>query len=167
MEELPKRKPHRLQGYDYSKNGYYFVTICTENRKPIFWKTVGADIIRPRNTNTDFVLSEYGKIIKNAIENIPEHYDGVFVDRYCIMPNHVHLIVAITSKENGRIISAPTLSRIIGQMKHWATKQCGFSVWQKSFYDEIIRNQTAYDEISKYIYENPMNWELDELFINN
>ena len=53
MEELPKRKSHRLQGYDYSRNGYYFVTICTENRKPIFWKTVGADIIRPQKSNPE------------------------------------------------------------------------------------------------------------------
>ncbi len=164
MEELPKRKPHRLQGYDYSKNGYYFVTICTENRKPIFWKTVGADIIRPKSNDTDLLLSECGKTVKTAIENISTHYDGVFVDRYCIMPNHIHLIVAIMIRKSGRIISAPTLSTVIGQMKRWATKQCGFSVWQKSFYDEIIRNQTAYDEISKYIFENPMKWEEDELY---
>ena len=91
-------------------------------------------------------------------------YAGVFVDRYCIMPNHVHLIIGITSKENGRMISAPTLSRIIGQMKRFASKKCEKSIWQKSFYDEIIRNRAAYDEISKYVFENPMKWEEDELF---
>ena len=164
MEELPKRKQHRLAGYDYSKSGYYFVTICTENRMPLFWKNVGADIIRPKNNDTDSFLSEYGKFVKESIEKISEHYAGVFVDRYCIMPNHVHLIIAITSKENGRMISAPTLSRIIGQMKRFASKKCEKSIWQKSFYDEIIRNQAAYDEISKYIFENPMKWEEDELF---
>ena len=165
MEELPKRKHIRLSGYDYSKNGYYFITICTNDRKTIFWKNVGADIIRPKSLSDD-VLSDCGKIVKNAIENIPNHYPDVFVDRYCIMPNHIHLIIAITVP-NGRIISAPTVSTIIGQMKRWVSRNIGFSVWQKSFYDEIIRNQSAYDEISKYIYENPMNWELDELFINN
>ena len=153
-----------MQGYDYSSNGYYFITICTEKRKPIFWNNVGADIIRPQNNDTDLLLSEYGKTVKNAIESISKHYDGVFVDRYCIMPNHVHLVIAIMLKENGRIISAPTVSCIIGQMKRIVSKQCGFSVWQKSFYDEIIRNQTGYDEISKYIFENPMKWEEDELF---
>ncbi|MBR3952765.1 MAG: transposase [Oscillospiraceae bacterium] len=164
IAELPKRKHHRLPGYDYSRNGYYFVTICTEDRKPLFWKNAGADIIRPQNDDTDLLLSETGVIVKNAIENISEHYHGVFVDRYCIMPNHVHLIIAIMLKENGRIISAPTVSRVIGQMKRYASKKCGYPIWQKSFYDEIIRSQSAYDEISEYIFENPMKWEEDELF---
>ena len=153
-----------MKNYDYSKNGYYFVTICSEKRKPVFWNNVGADIIRPQNDNTDLLLSEYGKTVRKAMENISVHYDGVFVDRYCIMPNHIHLIIAIISKENGRMISAPTLSAVVGQMKRWASKQCGISIWQKSFYDEIIRNKNAYDEISKYIFENPSKWEEDELF---
>ena len=163
-ETFPKRKPHRLTGYDYSQNGYYHITICTENRKPLFWKKVGADIIRPQNSNLDSLLSEYGKSVRESIESISEHYSGIFVDRYCIMPNHVHLIIAIAIKDNGRIISAPTVSRIVGQMKRSASKKCGFPLWQKSFYDEIIKNRKAYDEISKYIYENPTKWEDDELF---
>ncbi len=164
MDDLPKRKPHRLHGYDYSKNGYYFVTICAEKQKPAFWKKVGADIIRPQNKNTDILLSETGETVKQAIENIQKHYSDVFVNRYCIMPNHIHLIIAIVRRENGRIISAPTVSCVIGQMKRWASKQCGRPIWQKSFYDEIIRNQKAYDEISKYIFENPIKWKEDELF---
>ena len=99
--DFPKRKQHRLSGYDYSKSGYYFVTICTENRMPLFWKNVGADIIRPKNNDTDSFLSEYGKFVKESIEKISEHYAGVFVDRYCIMPNHVHLIIAINTKKTG------------------------------------------------------------------
>ena len=161
--DYPERKIIRLEHYDYSQNGYYFVTICAEKRRPIFWNNVGADIIRPQNGN-DICLSEYGAVVKNAIENIPKHYKDVFVDRYCIMPNHVHAILVIKKDKNGRIISAPTLSTIVGQMKRWASKQCEKLIWQKSFYDEIIRNQKAYDKISKYIYENPMKWEEDELY---
>ena len=162
-KDHPERKSIRLEHYDYSQNGYYFVTICAEKHCPIFWNNVGADIIRPQNEK-DICLSEVGTIVKNAIENIPKYYEGVFVDRYCVMPNHVHAIIVIRKDKNGRIISAPTLSTIIGQMKRWASKQCRKPIWQKSFYDEIIRNQAAFDEISKYIYENPMKWEDDELY---
>ncbi|MEA4912232.1 MAG: transposase [Oscillospiraceae bacterium] len=154
--ELPKRKRMRLEGYDYSGCGAYFVTICVADRNALLWNA-RADIIRP-NTPP---LSQYGKIVETAIEQISSHYENVYVDKYCIMPDHVHMIVFITSDESGRIISAPTLSVIIGSMKRWASKQIGFSIWQKSFNDRIIRNEQGHREVWQYIDQNPTKWEKD------
>lgn len=167
--ELPVRKSNRLKDFDYSSNGLYFVTICTKDKADLFWNpVVGADIIRPPD-NCDYrnKFSEYGKTVETAILNISEKYPTVVVDKYCVMPNHIHLIVYIGNEYGGRIISAPTLSVVIGQMKSWVTKMCGFPIWQKSFHDHIIRNKNDYLKISEYIEQNPIRWELDCYYIDN
>ena len=164
--ELPRRKPNRLNGYDYSQNGAYFVTICTRDRKNLFWReNVGADSIRPK-TPVSELLSEYGSIVERAILAIPEHYSGVAVDQYVIMPNHIHLILRISEPDSGcgRILSAPTLSIVVGQMKRHTAKQIGHPVWQKSFYDHVIRNETDYREIWDYIENNPRKWAEDRFY---
>ncbi len=154
---LPNRKPNRLKDYDYSSAGAYFITVCTAKRKKLLWgKNVGADIIRPQN----IPLSPIGKIVEQGILQIPNHYANISVDKYCIMPDHIHLIIRIHSDENGRIISAPTMSTVIGSMKRWVSKQTGISIWQKSFYDHGIRNQQDYDETWEYIENNPIKWEI-------
>lgn len=168
--KLPVRIPNRMKGYDYSSYGFYFVTVCTKDKTDLFWEPfVGAAISRPSEIN-DFnvCLSEYGKIVEEAINNISLHYSKVVVDKYCIMPNHVHLIVYLGNEENnGRIISAPTLPTIIGQMKRFVSKQCGFPVWQKSFHDHIIRNRFDYEKIAHYIEQNPIKWKADCYYIEN
>lgn len=164
MNELPKRKQIRLKNYDYSQNGYYFITVCTKDRQPLFWKSVGADIIRPKINQESIVLSKYGKITDTAINAIPLHYPNMKIDKYVIMPDHIHLILIISNDEtNGRIISAPTKSipTIIGQMKRWVSKQIGFSIWQKSYYEHIIRNENDYIQIVEYISNNPLKFELE------
>ncbi|MBE5812628.1 MAG: transposase [Clostridiales bacterium] len=155
-----ERKNIRLKEYDYSRNGAYFITICTKDKKQVFWNIVGADIIRPGN----YVLSKYGQIADNVIIDIPNHYNNIFVDKYVIMPNHIHLILKIERNINGRIISAPTISTVVGQMKRKISKLVGFDIWQKSFYDHIIRNQHDYQQIWKYIDDNPLKWELDKYY---
>ncbi|MBP3938790.1 MAG: transposase [Clostridia bacterium] len=149
--EFPKRKKIRLQEYDYSTSGSYFITVCVKDRKRILWDSVGADIIRPNSIR----LSEYGFIVEKAVENIAKHYENIAVDKFSIMPDHVHLIISST---DGRIISAPTVSRVVGQMKRWVSKEAGFPVWQKSFFDHIIRNENDYAEIWQYIEHNPEMW---------
>ena len=116
----------------------------------MLWEGVGADSIRP------FVLSKYGRVAEEAILLLSEHYECVTVDKYCIMPDHIHMIVFIHKLVDGRMISAPTLSTVVGQLKRWVSKQIGFSMWQKSFYDRIIRNEDEYKQIWKYIDENPI-----------
>lgn len=156
MQELPKRKVIRIKDFDYSTPGAYFITVCTANREQIFWESVGADIIRQGNV----LLSTAGKIAEQGILQIAPHYENVVLDKYCIMPDHVHLILRIESDVGGRIISAPTVSTAIGSMKRWVSRQIGRPIWQKSFYEHGIRNQRDYDEIWEYIENNPLKYAL-------
>ena len=161
--KLPKRKPNRLKNYDYSSIGAYFITICTENRKNYFWKSVGATIGRPQNEN----LTEYGKMVDLSINNISNIYPAVVVESYVIMPNHVHLLLRICSDEYGRPMVAPTIANVVKQMKGYATKKIGKSVWQKLYHDRVVRNRDEYDQIAKYICENPKLWKQDCFYIEN
>ena len=160
--ELQKRKPNRLKNYDYSQSGIYFITICTNNRKPILSKiennadTVGANCVRP---------SAIGLIIEKEILIMDSVYDNVKVDNYVIMPNHIHLLIRI--EDSGRTQFAPTINRIIKQFKGSITKQIGQSIWQKSFYDHIIRDDEDYLIKAQYINDNPSKWLDDELFCEN
>ena len=156
MADFIERKQIRIENYDYSTPGAYFITICTANRAPLFWNAVGADTIRPQN----LPLSAMGKTVEQGILQVSDHYENVFVDKYCIMPDHVHLILRIESDIDGRIISAPTVSTVIGSMKRWASKQLHRPIWQKSFYEHCIRNQQDYDEIWTYIENNPLKYFL-------
>ena len=156
MDKLPQRKSIRIDNYDYASPGAYYVTVCTSNREKILWKSVGADIIRPDNPP----LSAMGKIVEQAILQIPTHYETITVGKYCIMPDHIHLLLRIESSFDGRIISAPTLSTVIGSMKRWVSRQAGRPIWQKSFYDHGIRNQLDYDMIWEYIDNNPLKYAL-------
>lgn len=154
---MKDRKAIRIESYDYSTPGAYFITICTANREKILWRGVGADIIRPKN----IPLSTAGEITEQGVLQIAEHYENVSVDKYCIMPDHIHLILRIEANTDGRMISAPTVSTVVGSMKRWVSRQIGQSIWQKSFYDHAIRNQQDYDEISEYIENNPLKYLLD------
>ena len=156
-KRLPQRKRNRICGFDYSTPKAYFLTICTMERRNYFW-TVGATIGRPQEP----VLSNYGKVVQDAITRISEIYPMLRVEHYVIMPDHVHLLVRIQTDEDGRPMVAPTISRVVQQMKGYVTKRIGVPVWQKLFYDHIIRDLADYEEHVRYIRENPMHW-LDEL----
>lgn len=154
--DLPNRKPNRLKNYDYSQNGVYFITICTKNREKLLWEDVGASIARQNNVR----LSTYGKIVDNAINNIEKRYTSISVDKYVIMPNHIHLLLRIKN-ESWRAMLAPTTSVVVQQMKGYITKQIGSSIWQRSYHDHIIRNDHDYLEIWEYIDTNPLKWHED------
>lgn len=154
---LPKRKPIRLKGYDYSTVGAYHITICTKDKMPLFWSNVGATCGRPHN---QYCLSAYGVIVENEIRKISTIYEMVKIDKYVVMPNHIHMIISIVSDKLGRPQVAPTIPRIINQFKGSVSKQIGFSVWQKGYVDHIIRGQADYDETWRYIDENPLKWFL-------
>ena len=162
-EELPKRKSNRLESYDYSSTGAYFVTVCTLKRQNYFWSKVGATSGRP----PDIELSLCGKIVGEAIPNITIAYPELSVDSYVIMPNHIHLLLRVRADERGRPMVAPTISRVIKQLKGYVSKQIGKTIWQKSFYDHIIRDREDYEEHLKYISENPVRWYDDELYTEN
>ncbi|MCL2644731.1 MAG: transposase [Betaproteobacteria bacterium] len=166
MKELPKRKPNRLQNYDYSRNGAYFVTVCTKDRH----ETMGTVVVGDAALGVPFVkLSEYGKVVREFIENIPNANPAVFVPKYVIMPNHIHmiLIVELENTDGTPRAASPTkalIPKIINTLKGLSSKKAGFSLWQRSFHDHIIRNETDCRYIAEYIENNPVNWEKDCFF---
>ena len=163
MNELPKRKAIRIANYDYSTPGAYFITVCANDRKPILWN-VGAATCRPESHGAPNVgaaicrqnLSKIGSVVETAILQIPEHYPMISVDKYCVMPDHIHMILSINTNEDGRQIAAPTVSTIVGHMKRWVSMQIGHSIWQKSFIDRVIRNDQGYRAVWEYIENNPI-----------
>ena len=161
-----RRKKNRLEGHDYSQNGAYFITICVKDRHEILWDStsVGAAFGRP-------ALSETGMLIDKEIKKIESIYDCVRIDNYVIMPNHIHMIISLTSidtmDKEGRPKAAPTISGIINKFKGSITKQHGSAIWQKLFHDHIIRNDADYQRIWQYIEENPIRWSEDMYYIKS
>jgi len=170
---MKERKQIRLKGYDYSKSGYYFVTICTQNRKEWFAK-VKSRIMQ---------LNEFGEFAKTFWSEIPGHFDDVEIDQFSIMPNHVHGILIIERNMVGDAYMRPNqgnafmhslqdktkmlLSKIIQQYKASVTHKINnlqsdlqFQ-WQRSFYDHVIRNENELSGIREYIQNNPLKWDLD------
>lgn len=159
MNNLPERKSLRLNGYDYASDGWYFITICTKNRKCLFGRV---DVGAPREAPV-VDLNQYGRVVDNLWQTVPDHHP-VRLDDYVIMPNHLHGILILT----GGPRPAPTLGNIIGLFKSECTKtirkekqDSDFSVWQRNYYDRIIRNSNELFRIRKYINQNPVKWELD------
>ena len=134
--DLPKRKANRLPGYDYSQNGGYFVTICTQDKKNILW---GKNTNEGLQQGKPVVLSNIGTLVERAINNISKRHKGIVIDKYVIMPNHIHMILILGDYE-----TSPSLSRIVRQFKERTSKQTGYQIWQKSFYDRIIRDEDDY-----------------------
>ncbi len=153
--ELPKRKPTRLKGYDYSQNGAYFVTICTHNRKCLLSNIVVGEGLCALPQN---ILTPIGNEIEKSIHYINDNYIGVKIDKFVIMPNHIHLIVII---DNSGGHGNPPLQNIIGQLKSYTTNKFGNILWQRSYHDHIIRGEKDYQKIWEYIDTNPLKWELD------
>ena len=141
----PKRKPNRLKPYDYSLAGYYFLTICAHNRKELFGEI----------KNAKMHLNNFGKVIKYHLELIDKLYDNIEVDYSVIMPDHIHLVVI--NRENKRSVSRDkmVLSKIIQQFKSSCTKEIRKisksreKIWQKSFYDRIIRKERITAKITR------------------
>ena len=168
MEGMPKRKPTRMQGANYSDAGAYFVTICTQNRQKIL-STVGAIHESPEIT-----LTKYGEIVRRVINEIPARF-GVYIVGHVIMPNHIHLLILLTDEPRLRSIRESTLqnrsviSKIVGYLKMNSSKEINaryghMTLWQRGFYDHIIRSREDYEEHLLYIHENPMKWAFDELY---
>ena len=155
--KLSKRKPTRLKGYDYSTPGAYFLTICVKDRKQLLSKIIVGDDahIIPQNK-----LSEIGLISDRYINNINIKYENVTIDKYVIMPNHIHLIIFLHGTMKA---SSPTknIETIIRSFKTMVTKETGLSIWQRSYHDHIIRGEKDYQKIWEYIDTNVIRWEKD------
>ena len=150
------RKNIRLKDYDYGQNGAYFITICVKDKHEMLGAVVGTNCVRPQ-------LSEYGMVVEKEIATLNSTYKNVKVDKYIVMPNHIHIIIFITA-ENGRTQFVPTISQIIKQFKGAITKKTGAFFWQPRFHDHIIRDEKEYLHIWQYIDENPAKWTEDEYY---
>ena len=162
-DKFPKRKINRLKSWNYSNNGGYFITICTDNRKHILSEIcVGDGFPVPQLTKT-------GQIVDDYIKNINLKYSCVTVSEYMIMPNHIHLLLLIDNNGTGN--PSPTVGNIIGWFKYNTTKSvneeyksAGNKLWQRSYYDHIIRDEKDYMEKLNYILSNPLKWADDEYY---
>ena len=149
MEGLPKRKNNRLLGFNYANSASYFITICTANRRKIFW-----------NDRTDGTLSDQGLIAEQEIIALPERFMLTRIDKYVIMPDHIHMIVTLIGALPGTDEKTPDVKNVIGSFKARVTGRIvnGQSIWQKSFYDHVIRNDKEYSDIWEYIEYNPCKY---------
>ena len=162
---MPKeRKPTRLKNFDYSSNGAYFVTICSKDRKCILSHIPVGQGLAPAENR----LTEYGKITENQLLALENRFKSIEINKYVIMPNHIHCIIIINNDTAGAS-PCPTLSDIICAFNSITTRFCNQtshigSVFQSSFYDHIIRDENDYIKIWRYIDNNPIKWELDKYY---
>jgi REP element-mobilizing transposase RayT len=183
-DEFPRRKNIRLPGYDYSQAGYYFITICTQNRTHLF-----GDI----SAQGDFVENEFGRILAATWLDLPNHNARLGVDKFVVMPNHFHGIVIIEEKcgltvesldlqSRAGLEPAPTmghglepaptiLAEVVRQLKTFSAKRInarrntpGTGIWQRGYYEHILRGEQDYQRIWQYIDENPIQWALDQYY---
>ena len=156
MMEMQHRKPNRLPNYDYSQNGAYFVTICTQDRQRTLSEIVvdGFPVPKP-----------LGMLAEQILKELPVKYPAVYVGQYVIMPDHIHILLRIDPDSEH---SLPTLGNMIGWYKYQITKRAnamfhtpGKRLLQRSYYDHVVRCQQDYDEIWTYIENNPRKWAMN------
>jgi putative transposase len=149
------RQTIRLSDYDYSQSGYYFLTICTKERLPILGEI----------KNERMILNNSGFVAWDVIKSLHIRF-ALNVDTYQIMPNHIHFIVHLVgahhdAPQNESSTKRSIISQCIGYLKMNISKQLGFSVFQRNYYERVIRKEQEFGAIKKYIQDNPKNWQDD------
>lgn len=157
---LPKRKHPRLNNYDYSSFGVYFVTICTQDRRCLLSRVVGQGLAPAERIGIECTL--FGRIAEEQLFLLEERYPYLLIDQYVIMPDHIHVIMFLKGTAAGAS-PRPTLIDIICAYKSLVTRECkknGFEgkLFQNSFFEHVIRGRKDYYDIIKYINENPIRW---------
>jgi len=163
--EPPRRKQLRLRGYDYAFPSVYFVTICSAGKRPVFGSISGESI----------VLSPAGEIVRSEWIALPERFARLVLDEFVIMPNHLHGVLAFVGHAGGAspgsmggASPSPTLFDVIGAFKSISTikvnrllRRSGVALWQRSYYEHIVRTGEDLRKVQRYILENPLMWSLD------
>ncbi len=122
---------------------------------------MGQDVFIPPVTE----LTDNGKIVDLHIRELASHYKNIEIPKYVVMPNHIHILMNIESAGSGDLRTArPTLQSVVRSFKTFTTREIGFSTWQDSFYEHIVRNEEDYLRIWKYIDENPAKWNEDKFY---
>ncbi len=154
-DEKQHRKPTRLKDYNYSQTGAYFITICTKDRKELLCKIkVGFGIYDEPETT----MSEFGFV---AQKNLEREYKNIKIDRYVIMPDHIHILVRVINDDGVSQAPHPTNAQIpkfVSLFKRYCNRQYGYNIWQKSYFDHIIRSEEDFLEHLKYMENNPYKW---------
>jgi putative transposase len=172
-EQERDRRSLRLKGYDYSQVGAYFITVCTQDRECLFGNVVSSEM----------QLNDAGRMIQGKWETLAERFPEVELDALVVMPNHVHAIIAIAidaivgaglvpaRRATTRV--APTVGDIVGAFKSLTTvsythgvKQLGWpafrgKLWQRNYYEHVVRNEESLRQIRQYIADNPAQWDFD------
>jgi putative transposase len=157
------RRSLRLDGYDYAQAGAYFVTVCTQNRMCLFGDIVDG-VMR---------LNDAGRMVRSVWEGLPDRFAGMELDAFVVMPNHVHGIITFVGaglalpEEKGAASSAPTLGDVVRAFKSMSAihinrllRRSG-PLWQRNYYEHVIRNERELAKIREYIATNPLKWALD------
>ncbi len=163
-----KRKTNRVPGFNYSQNGTYFVTICSNSHKYLYWKCDPTIVGDGVYDVPEIILSPIGKIIEKYIELMNNKYPYISVDKYVIMPNHIHLLISIEHEHGLSQAPTPTnnvIPKFISLLKRYCNREAGINIWQRSYYEHIIRNEKDYLIHWEYIENNPIKWETDDYFI--
>ena len=155
--KIHHRKSIRLKNYDYASDGAYFVTICAQNKEYMFGNVVDEKMI----------LNPAEEMIKKWLFELKNKFKNIELDEYIIMPNHIHLIIFIMNSAHGvpQIIQwfkTMTTNEYIRNVKQSNWKPFDKKLWQRNYYDRIIRNEKELDKIRKYVFENPLKWKLDK-----
>ncbi len=172
MDSFAQRKHLRIKNYDYSQAGYYFVTICTQDRENLFGHVVGVDSI---STRPEIMLNNAGMMVGKIYCNLQNEFKNIVLHEHIIMPDHFHGIIQI-QRTWADIESAPTvnLPAIIQSFKRYTTIQYingvknrlyppfNKRIWQRGYYEHIIRNEHELQKIREYIINNPTNWQEDK-----
>jgi REP element-mobilizing transposase RayT len=169
---LQSRKGTRLKEYNYSENGAYFITICTHNRKQILSNIiVGTGVLDCPKIK----LLKYGEIADKYIKQLNDFYDNISVEKYVIMPDHIHLLLNVQNGQSRTPV--PTdfnlkidnknsqVAKFVSTFKRFCNKEYGKNIWQSRYYDHVIRNQADYNEIWQYIENNPVRWREDTFYV--
>ena len=169
------RKSIRLKGYDYSREGLYFITICTQDRKCLFGEIVDGKMI----------LNDFGKNADKCWLDIPKHFPNAILHEHIVMPNHVHGIIELTQGREGNVgaenflplrgTTPHSIGSIVKGFKIGVTKFFRNNyesigdpkpahIWQRNYHEHIIRNEKSYQRISEYIINNPDRWSDDKFY---
>jgi len=152
------RKPIRIDRHDYTSEGIYFITICTEGRQYLLAEKI-EDQIR---------FTPIGKLAKESWEKIALPYEGISLSDFVIMPNHIHgIIIFNQAQTEGKIAS---LFDIIRNYKSYTTHEyykdkvrSTGNLWQRGYFERVVR-YAEMDKVREYIFKNPADWEYDEFY---
>ena len=160
MEKL-NRKTVRLRDYDYNTPGFYFITLCTHNKEKLL-----CEITDESNWNTVQIhYTPYGQIAIKQLQDMREFYNDIYLEKYVVMPNHIHLLLQVKNMGNTpNSMQNSRLSQFVGTFKRFCNRQYGRNIWQSRSYDHVIRGDEDYRTIWEYIDNNARKWKDDQFW---